>query len=77
MHGSNRQAVRERIAALQAQLQGAGQTFRGPPAEPDFCCGRGCNGCVWEGYDAAVQWWLEQAQALADGAGDRDPAGPP
>ena len=77
MHGSNRQAVRERIAALQAQLQGAGQTFRGPPAEPDFCCGRGCNGCVWEGYDAAVQWWLEEAGALAASKGDLDPAGRP
>ena len=34
-------AVRQRSAALEAQLQGAGQPFRAPPAEPSTCCGRG------------------------------------
>jgi len=74
VQGSSRHAVRQRIAALEAQLQGAGQPFRAPPAEPSTCCGRGCNGCVWEGYDAALQWWLEEAGALVAGGGARKPA---
>ncbi|MFM7024677.1 MAG: oxidoreductase-like domain-containing protein [Limnohabitans sp.] len=59
-----RQAVREHIAHMQQRLQTAGHGFRNPPPEPTTCCGRGCNGCVWEGYDAALAWWLQEAQAL-------------
>ncbi len=42
----------------------AARDFRLPPPEPTSCCGRGCNGCVWEGYFAAVQWWRDDALEL-------------
>jgi len=59
-----RQAVRQRIHLMQQQLHNACMAFRGPPPEPTTCCGRGCNGCVWEGYATALAWWLEEAQTL-------------
>ena len=55
-----------RIAALRARAADVGVPLRAPPPHPTTCCGRGCNGCVWEGYFAAVQWWIEDGeQALA------------
>ncbi len=63
---SDLDAVKARISALQQRLSEVELVFRGPPAEPTTCCGRGCNGCVWEGYYAAVDWWCEDAgNALA------------
>jgi hypothetical protein len=54
-------AARPVLAALQARLVDAGIAFRPPPAEPVTCCGRGCNGCVWESYFAALAYWRERA----------------
>ncbi len=58
---SSLEALRARVRALQAALAARGITFRPPPPEPTTCCGRGCNGCVWEGFHDASAYWLEQA----------------
>lgn len=52
-----------RIAQWQGRGAQAGVPLRKPPPLPTTCCGRGCNGCVWEGYFDAVMGWLEDADA--------------
>ena len=53
------------FAHLQQRAAARGITLREPPEEPTACCGRGCNGCVWEGFFAAAMYWQECAlQAL-------------
>lgn len=61
---AQRLAVREGIQRFQERLQAAGHDFRAPPEEPTSCCGRGCEGCVWEGYEAALLWWYEDGGSL-------------
>ena len=51
------ESARALIAAGQQALQTHFDGFRAPPPEPTTCCGRGCNGCVWEGYVDAVEYW--------------------
>ncbi|WP_249367910.1 oxidoreductase-like domain-containing protein [Acidovorax sp. NB1] len=56
--GASAQAV---FAALQQRAEALGITLRTPPPEPTTCCGRGCNGCVWEGFLDAADYWRQEA----------------
>jgi hypothetical protein len=50
------------FAQWQERAQEAGVTLRAPPPLPTTCCGRGCNGCVWEGFYAAASYWQQEAE---------------
>ncbi|MCZ8251164.1 MAG: oxidoreductase [Hylemonella sp.] len=50
------------FAQWQQRAQQAGVTLRAPPPLPTTCCGRGCNGCVWEGFYAAASYWQQEAE---------------
>ena len=54
------------VAHVSRLLDEAGATHRPPPPEPDTCCGRGCHGCVWEGFYAALLCWRDDAATLLD-----------
>lgn len=61
-------ATAQAMFAYAQQLgDGRGVKFRLPPPEPTTCCGRGCNGCVWEGFVMAANYWREDAVALLNG----------
>ncbi|MFN4119445.1 oxidoreductase-like domain-containing protein [Acidovorax sp.] len=49
------------FAAMQQRAADAGITLRAPPPEPTTCCARGCNGCVWEGFLDAAEYWRQEA----------------
>lgn len=49
------------VAAVQALAAQVRVVLRPPPPVPTTCCGRGCNGCVWEGYFTALIYWRDQA----------------
>lgn len=62
------------IDAVGQRLLQRGLVLRRPPPEPLGCCGRGCNGCVWQGWFEAVAWWRDEALAALDQAGASVPA---
>ena len=58
---SDLDTTRRVFAVLRRRLDATGIALRAPPPEPDTCCGRGCNGCVWEGFYAAAAHWRDEA----------------
>ncbi len=68
------------VAHLRGLAQRQGMTLdaalRPPPPEPATCCGRGCNGCVWEGFYEALNHWRADALDLLKTA-TAAPAGSP
>jgi hypothetical protein len=58
---TDRETTRTMFHTLGALAQTRGLALRAPPPEPAGCCGRGCNGCVWEGFYAVAAFWREDA----------------
>ncbi len=52
------------VREIEALLGQRNLSLRPPPSAPTTCCGRGCNGCVWQGYYEALAYWREQAERL-------------
>ena len=53
--------AQQMFQTLQQRAADKGITLRNPPPEPTTCCGRGCNGCVWEGFLDAAEYWRQEA----------------
>lgn len=58
---TDKESAQTMFRLLQDAAMAKGLNLRMPPQEPTSCCGKGCNGCVWEGYYEAVLYWRDEA----------------
>lgn len=58
---TDKESAQTMFRLLQDAAMAKGLNLRLPPQEPTSCCGKGCNGCVWEGYYDAVVYWRDEA----------------
>lgn len=58
---TDRASAQHLFQRLQQLALAGGHRLRSPPPEPTACCGRGCHGCVWEGFYAAAAYWRQEA----------------
>ncbi|MBX3619831.1 MAG: oxidoreductase [Rhizobacter sp.] len=63
---TDREQAQALFAELQARARAQGVPLRAPPPEPTTCCGRGCNGCVWESFYDAAGFWRNDVLAALD-----------
>ncbi len=55
------QSAQTMLAKGLALAERQGISLRAPPPEPTTCCGRGCNGRVWESFLFAATYWRDEA----------------
>ncbi len=63
---TDKESAKSMFRILNTAAAAKGIKLRPAPEEPTTCCGKGCNGCVWEGYYEAVVYWRDEALLMLE-----------